>query len=409
MKKFLILFLISFLIIWCSKSNEKNETTESTWTSTWEVSKWTWKVEEIFSWKVEEVKKVEDKKEENIKNNRKLILKNKWNVYLLETWKEDIVLTTRAKWYKDCLESNLEGFYEYKILVAEWKYWLVGRIFDTCESFWPKNLYWINLNNSVNDKTALIDISDNFDNINSRNNLSVILNEYEWSFEKWSFKVNWDKLYITRDKKTLLPKRTDEALYIASFDDLKKDWFIDKWDYFEKVFDLQKMLPDKKEEIVENENKKVLEIKENKNNIPNEYKPENLLKNWYKVNNLWETKEYYKKEEKNTGSKDSPSWNTTYKTIYIKWNKFLYIESIIYWGNLRWAGWSITIKDKNWSKTIEEYDEILSSLWIEFSWEIAVQSIFKRQWTPKIFVNWDLTAITIKTDDWNKQVIWRWK
>lgn len=418
MKKIYILLFMFFLLFSCWTRQEKIiDEGISTWvTSSWTWSEilasWTWNEAwnlEVNSWKIELVKE-----EKKVKNNRKLILKNKWNVYLSEPWKEDVVLTTRAKWYKYCEEPLGEKWiYKYEILISEWKYWLVGRTFEQCELPWIKSLYWINLDNPINDKTVLTDISDKFSKIHfdwdTLNEIDMILNPYEY-FNNWRFKVNKNNLHISIDKKTILLEETDGPWYRTSVEDVKKFWFIDKWTYFEKILDLQKVLPDIKE--TENNITSDKKIKNNvSSKIPDKFKPENLIKQWYKVNNLWETKEYYKKDEKSNWKIDDIWWSVSHKTVYIRWDKYLYIESITHWWHLWGAWWTITIENKDWEKYFNENDEVFSVFeeWEIKNWELAVQTIFKRKDSSKLFVNSDLTRVTMVSLDWKiNKVIWKW-
>lgn len=104
-------------------------------------------------------------------------------------------------------------------------------------------------------------------------------------------------------------------------------------------------------------------------------------------------------------------WSVSHKTVYIRWDKYLYIESIIHWWHLWGAWWTITIENKDWTEYFNENDEVFSVFeeWEIKNWELAVQTIFKRKDSSKLFVNSDLTRVTMVSLDWKiNKVIWKW-
>jgi len=150
---------------------------------------------------------------------------------------------------------------------------------------------------------------------------------------------------------------------------------------FKKVDDL---IPD---EIVKNE--------VNNSNLSED----NLLNNWYKLNRLWDVKEYY-----NTIILNKNNWVYRNQTIYKKWNKILK-----FWITYaQWPQLEITYPIHKYIN-LDELDVLKdeSDLYKVWFWYNIWQPILWK-YDYKVIVNKNLDEIRIvNKDKWINKVIWK--
>lgn len=242
----------------------------------------------------------------------KTIKKDWFNLFLYENDKKIDSLTTywNINNFDDtpCDVDGKEYIY-YNIIWQDKDFWLVLKHFYICwMDQWNESLFAINFNNS-DVKLTNID-----------NNSTRPYNFNEYSYNNWILTISiqsnevveweWDRFSVWSIE-------------------LKDYWFINNWDKWVKTIDLKNII---KPEIKKDEKVEIKKIEEAK--LDSKYSDANLRKNWYKFNDLWNIKEYYK-EETTPESEEYWRWFTTRKTIYIEWSKVLDFEvNNLWWQNL---------------------------------------------------------------------------
>ena len=345
----------------------------------------------VIDIKDDELKKIENNKEKTIQqfsNTKTLIIKDN-NVFIKEEWKDNIVLTTRATWQKECnwnrKDSSItwvwwwkETFYSYNILQNSWKYWIVEKFSHRCWIWWICAGPWVNY--------YIIDLDTNSDELTKLPD-DLLFSGFHCIVDNYNIKTIWDELYIQFDK-------PNELIWLdsgISFDDIKNNNFQKEEKLWSKKLNLNIFLWKK-------------QIIKTNNNVINtwKYTHNNLINNWYKLNILWSINEYYKvisHDEVSEKDKDGipmliSRWYTENNTIYIEWSKILDFSTHLSWWN--WL--TINYPKKEWN----EFFEIS-----EYSFR-ACQPIF---WCKKekIIIN-DLNTINfINLNKWINKNIWKRK
>lgn len=171
------------------------------------------------------INKIETVEVEAITNNKKLIMKN-YNVFVQEEGKEDIVLTTKASWQKECRSDNwYEPFITYEIMQDSWKFWLIEKTLNSCAWRVIITHFTINLNNNLNKDSVVTEIKER---------------------TYWEY---LDEIKV-EDEKLVLKIRSDiivdeiEERYQISKNEIINSWFIQKWDFWIKYIDLNSIDPD---------------------------------------------------------------------------------------------------------------------------------------------------------------------
>lgn len=321
------------------------------------------------SWILEEN---ENTTKQEILNNKKLIMKNN-NVFLQEEWKDNIALTTRAtgETFEDLkrwiwVKHWDKTIYSYKIIADEWNYWLVKREwywwnYDNWEFYWiPENFYIIDFNENIDELTL----------IETQNYLTDL---------DLTVRIKWDNI-------ELIPSSDNNWINIVpdwnfwgrgdiEYSLLKENWFKQVWNEWIKYIKISDIIKEEKE--VNNNIK-----------LDAKYSNDNLIKEWYKLNNLWSIKEYYK-EVITPESIEYWKWFTTRKTIYIEWNKVLDFEVNNWW----------------WQNLIIHNPEIKEVIDLS-QYSYPIQAIFiKWDWSKIIISDLD-TIKLIDKSNWINKVIW---
>lgn len=202
-----------------------------------------------------------------VKKLRSIAIEN-FNVVLKEDWKTINKLTNKATGQKECKwDKDKEEYYVYTITNQNQNYWIVKREQYVCWAHYTWITYfWIDLENNAELTeiwTIPFEVKEKLEN----NILKFIILEPQFivenAIDRWDI---WTE-------------------------DVKNEWFKKEWNDWVKTIDLKNIIkPEiKKEEKVEI--KKVEEVK-----LDSKYSDSNLRKNWYKFNDLWKIKEYYKEE-----------------------------------------------------------------------------------------------------------------
>lgn len=301
--------------------------------------------------------------EEPIKEVKKIksIALENFNVVLKEDWKTINKLTTRATGQKECKwDKEIEEFYVYTITNQNQNYWIVKREQYVCWAHYTWITYfWIDLENN----TELTELPI-------------------WWEIKTELENNILKLIILYPE-TIVDVVEDERIE-TSKKDMISNWFIQKWNDWVKTIDLKNII---KPEIKKEEKVEIKKVEEPKLN--SKYSDTNLKKNWYKLNNLWNIKEYYKEdlipEKTDTDGMLISRWYSSWKTIYIEWNKVLDFEvnydwwqNLIIWNDVVdltqfewspiqaifwWNGPKIIISDINTIKLVDKENGINKVIW----------------------------------------------
>lgn len=375
-KLFIFTFIFSSIFLASCSKKEVNEniTNSNSWQvliQTWiELKSQTWVENTTQTWiiqdeKIENTELTENKIQTQIsKNNKELIKEKDWNIYLYESWIKKYELTTYAS---NCIDApECMSSINYDIIQSKWNYGIVYKK----EQWWEcseKTFYWYDMNKNNDLLTELYKTWDCF--------LSL----------KW--KVNWNNLEVYVEFPEYVVDNVENKWEISK-GFLKKEWFSKVWNDWIKTINLKdKIKQETKIENVKNiETPKVEVVK-----LDAKYSNENLIKNWYKLNNLWNIKEYYKEdlipEKLDTDGVLINRWYSSWKTIYIEWNNVLDFEINSDW----WQNLII-----NNPKTTEIVD--LSQFWY------PIQAIF--WWNlPQIIIS-DLNNIKIKKEDLTSQTLW---
>jgi hypothetical protein len=320
-------------------------------------------------------------KKYNIQKAKKLIMKNN-NIFVNEDWKKDIILTTKATWYRECNWNNKwkliwayvpknwwpSWLVSYNILNNEWKYWIVEKYFNSCEGIWFRTLYSINLNNNLSQDSELIDI-----------------NAFDFELSEF-LKIDWNYIYIKIDANNVTNNKNIEERWMYFSWDIIKEWYKKQWNIWIKKFDLLKIIPDT---LSNNHN---IKKKLNNNLIKTwKYNHNNLIKKWYNLNKLSGINEYYK-EVGTLPSMEYWKWFTTWKTIYIKWNKILDFEINNWW----------------WQNLIVNNPKNISIIDLS-KYNYPIQPIFnKNKSGSKIIVDSELNNIKlINKEKWIENTLWK--
>lgn len=363
MKKYLIIPILLLLLSSCWSNDSDNIINTSSWNIQQEEHK------EIID--QNEKQQVEETK---LQNHKKLIMKNN-NVFLSEDWKEDIVLTTRAKWL-DCERDMLWDvkIYSYEILKDSWDYWIVKRRAELCWAYAWYSYYLIDLNSNSDELTLLED--DLYKNDEYDYNIDL-----QWDILKFSI-ISFDNYFC--DTLEDCSRWTPYVWY------LKDDWFFKEWNNWVKSFNLKDILWNNDTQI--------------QNKYNSKYSHDTLIKQWYKLNKIWNISEYYKYTKE-----DNLQWNwwwvDNYKTVYIEWDKILEIN----WMNSDTTSWfmaTIIISDWENSEMIDENEFWKSDYWKAI---FPTQPIFKQN-QPKILIYEGLNEVKIVDKDlWINETIWKRK
>lgn len=305
----------------------------------------------------------------------KTIKKDWFNLFLYENDKKIDSLTTHwnIKNFDNtpCDDDDDKEYIYYNIIWQDKDFWLVLKHFYKCwTDQWNESLFAINFNNS-DVKLTNID-----------NNSTRTYNFNEYSYNNWILTISiqsnevveweWDRFNVWSIE-------------------LKDYWFINNWDKWVKTINLKNII---KPEIKKEEKVEAKKIDEPK--LDSKYSDANLRKNWYKFNNLWNIKEYYKAIITDNKQENSPWSLIEYNTIYIKWNKILEIV----WNNYYewWTSWfEPTLKIFDWKENINIsnlYDYDLFPIQPIFHKNYA-NKIFNREYPSKLIVDWDLNTIKI--------------
>ena len=353
MKKLLISIFLFFVITSCWKNElwmniEKNNENN---TISWSVQTWSI-LEETNTWSIQESS-----------NKKELIKEENWNIYLYENWIKIETLTTRAT---KCIDEYCNGSINYEIIQSKWNYWIVYKR----EQFWEcgtTTFYWYDF--STNEE------------------LLTKIDELWFCFLDFIWKINWNNLDIYIETPEYVVNVPESKWEISKIDAIVA-WFIEKWNDWVKTFDLK--------DIIKPEIKKEEKIETPK--VDNKYSNDNLIKNWYKLNNIWNIKEYSK-----ISKRDNNQWNWwlvyMYNTIYIQWDKILEIIGSDS-DTTSWFMASITIYDWKNTKIINE-DEI----W-KFEYWFPIQAIFNEN-GPKILIyEWLNKVNIVDKSQWLSKTIW---
>ncbi len=299
-----------------------------------------------------EEKQILDKTEievKKIENNKELIKHNDWNIYLYENWKQIDYLTTKAK---KCSDEYCMSEIRYNIINSKRNYWIVHK-YERAGECSQDTFYWYNFNG----------------------NSDVLTELYEnWNCFLWlNTTLNWNQLELQIAYPEDVVKNVQNKWEIdESF--IIEEWFNNIWNNWIKTIDVTKLLEEKKD-------------------IPNTltgiYSHENLLKDWYKFNNLWSIKEYYK-EVWTPPSEEFGRWFTTWKTIYVEWTKILDFEVNNWWG----SNLIITNPKSAHQINLSEYNYPIQAIFT--SWE----------WAKLIINDLDTIKLIDKTNGINK-TIWK--
>jgi len=358
MKKLLISIFLFFLITSCWKNElwmniEKNNENK---TISWSVQTWSI-LEETNTWSIQESS-----------NKKELIKEKDGNIYLFENWIKVETLTTKSTGQTECKIENDE-FYVYTITNQNKNYWIVKREQYVCWAHYTWITYfWIDLQNN----TELTELPI-------------------WWEIKTELEDNTIKITILYPE-TVVDKVEDARMEISKTD-IISDWFIQKWNDWVKTIDLRDIIKPEIKKEEKTENNKVETSK-----IDNKYSHDNLIKNWYKLNNLWNIKEYYKFNKED--NYQSNGWDISkYNTVYIQWDKILEIIGSDS-DTTTWFMSDITIFDWNKTKVIDEVE-----IW-KFEYWFPIQPIFKKN-NPKITIYEWLNKISIiDKEQWINKTIW---
>lgn len=358
MKK--IIIIVSFFILLSSCYKEEIKQNENK-TISWSIQTWSI-LEETNTWSIQESS-----------NKKELIKEKDGNIYLYENWIKIETLTTRATGKTECKIENDE-FYVYTITNQNSNYWIVKREQYVCWAHYTWITYfWIDLVNN----TELTELPI-------------------WWEVKTELENNTIKITILSPE-TIVDK-VEDARIETSKEDMISEWFIQKWNDWVKIINLKDIIKAeiKKEEKVETSKIEIKKVETPK--IDNKYSNDNLIKNWYKLNNIWNIKEYYK-----ISKEDNNQWNWwlvyMYNTIYIQWDKILEIIGSDS-DTTSWFMASITIYDWKNTKIINE-DEI----W-KFEYWFPIQAIFNEN-GPKILIyEWLNKVNIVDKSQWLSKTIW---
>lgn len=308
---------------------------------------------------------IQEEQVKEVKKTKSIALEN-FNVVLKEDWKTINKLTTRATGQKECDwdagDEWTKTIYNYKIIADNWNYGIVKREKEICWiPFLHKTYFSIDLENDT-ELTEILEMPYDVKEKVENNILKFIILEPQ---------------FIVENEADL-----DRSTILAS--DLKNDWFKKEWNDWVKTIDLKNII---KPEIKKEEKVEIQKIEEPK--LDGKYSDENLKKNWYKLNNLWNIKEYYKEdlipEKTDTDGMLISRWYSSWKTIYVEWNKVLDFEvnydwwqSLIIWNDVVdltqfewspiqaifwWNGPKIIISDINTIKLVDKENGINKIIW----------------------------------------------
>ena len=411
MKKIITLLLLSFLLFSCSnqENNNKKDEIKTKENIEKDIKKGSDLQENTKTKNEEKELKKEtekiDKKTEVVKEKikekaiREIKKHDDWNIYLYENWKKIDYLTEIAGKIKK--EEKFENWFiwnkekfphwtiEYSILNAKWKYGIVDKWYNSNEWIWFNKYYVINLNN--NQKSYRM--------------------EGIWFFNSGSFyKVEWDNLLLKIDDSFVFNTTNDFRDCYTECNlksDIIKEWYKKQWNIWVKSIDLSKIAPDISDKNISKKKvKKSVNKNHNNNTIKTwKYSHNNLIKEWYKLNTIWDINEYYKIVYHDEVREKQSDWTyiTLYrwysenKTIYIKWNKILDFSSLLNW----WSFINI------YYPQIDKRGANSRDIW-NLSFD-AVQPIF---WNvrDKIIITDIDTIKLISKEKWINKIIWkRWK
>lgn len=372
MKKIFLILTLSFILFSCSNKEENNDNSPTT--SSWNIIINTWSlnntgaINQTLTWtntevKVEEIIKVkkEIRKEDNnlslYEGNKKIwTLTTYWNTENIDTWK--------------CW-NNEKTFISYDIISQDENFGVVEKHIYTCwMDRWTTEYFAMNFNNS---KVELTNITEKmWYSLEKANSIKYI----NWSVIitfLWNSVVDWYWDPFT-----------------AWIEELKEDGFSKNWNDWTKIIDLNTFL--KPSEKIESDNK---------------YSEENLLSNWYTLNNIWDIKEYYKTIKSDNNQENNAWWLIEYHTVYLKWDKMLEIIANDYgWWGTSWFIPNITIFDwqnKHYFSANDLYEFHVSLMDI-----LPIQPIFKVPNKAKLLIDNNLDNVKVYDKEQSiNAVIWK--
>ena len=371
MKKIFLILTLSFVLFSCSNKEQinDNKTITSSWNivNTWSLNN-TGVINQTLTWT-----NTKAKVEEIIILNKEI--KKEWNnLFLYQGDKEIWELTTF--WNTPTIDTikcwiDMKTFISYNILSQDENFGFVEENTFPC---WmdrgTKEYFAMNFKNS---KVELTNITEKMwyssEKANSIKyfNWSVIITFLWDSVIDWY----WDP-------------------FTAWIQELKEDGFSKNWNDWAKIIDLNTFL--KPDEKVENNNK---------------YSEENLLWNWYTLNNIWDIKEYYKTIKTDNNQENNDWWLIEYHTVYIKWNKILEIIANDYgWWGTSWFIPNITIFD--WQGRYYFSSNDLSEFHVSLMDNLPIQPIFKVSNKAKLLIDNNLDNVKVYDKDQSiNAVIWK--
>lgn len=385
MKKSFLYILVLLFITSCWKNELWLDLENTQKSSTWQLTE-SWIVKNNSQTWVLTQKITSDKP----KDVMSIAIEN-FNVVLKKNWTTIDKLTTKATWNKECDYDSTEDQYQYKytILNDNWKYWIVERETYKCWTDYPeKTIFWIDLLNW--------------------NELSEIYSPWFTILVKTDLNENLLNISIDID---VVETESEEMAYAISKPTLQKKWYKQIWQNWIKTINLTDFFNNKiSQKDIVNEN--IIESTNNtstNNWTSKKFQESDLLKNWYKLNNLWEIKEYYKATISDNNQPQNEGWTLIfYDTIYIKWTKYLQIT----WNNYyEWwtSGFEPTIYVNdgiNNTKLVKIYDYDLFPIQPIFNKDYA-NKIFDKTYPFKLTVDSNLDKISVVDKSKNiNDVLW---
>jgi len=345
MKKMLIGLIFCTLLLWCSQKDEIQNKNNAVNTETIQI-------EEELETK-EEARWEEQELEEKRIHAKEIKKHSNGNLHLYENDVEIDYLTSRAK---ICPEWEFcDSEIRYDILEGNETYWIVKKV----EKKWEcseTTFYGIDF---FTDERILTEIASE----------GLCFQSYEGSISEDNFIISLEY------PESVVSQVIDK--WDISQSSVEAQGFEKQWDNWIKILNLQDIFPS-------------VDVSEN---IVSDH--EILVARGFKVNNLWDVTEYYKKD--GTGK-----WGTTYSTIYRKGDKEINL-SVFY----KYAIWETTISDGEWNSTTLNHDAEIELSGLELYW--SIQPIFKEEWfSGKYIVDESLDSIRLVNTQKNiNEVIWK--
>lgn len=304
------------------------------------------KEEKILNEKDKKINNIDIKNIKEISNKKELVKHDDWNIYLYDNWVEIDYLTTKAK---KCVDDFCMSEITYDITNSKWTYWIVKKTKRAWECS-EKTFYWYNFNWNAETLTELYKNWTCFLGLNS--------------------KLNWNILEVFVESPENITENP-EYKWEVSISNVVEEWFKQSWINWIKKIDLNKKIS----------------IKANK--LDEKYSNDSLINEWYKLNNLWNIKEYYKEEYQEPWLEYWMMGHSTRKTIYIQWDKVLDFE-VNNWG---WQNLKINNPNETNIIDLTPYNH-------------PFQSIFNNSdWAKVVIIDLDTIKIVDK-NNWINKIIW---